>query len=181
MDPVAVNTVMAALPALPAIPDKLARNLVTLPPELLGLCSTKRAPASTGTDPLGEFLLGRGDLFVAFEDEIEQRSRIVLLSVIAEIEKRNNAKAELLYAEIDRNPLFKGTAVPEDRSKMNVTFLLEDEGLAGKFDSAWKAAGISGLAGHRSVGGYRASIYNAMPIESVQVLVDVMKEVERSA
>lgn len=103
------------------------------------------------------------------------------LGGIAEIEKRNNAKAELLYTEIDRNPLFKGTAVVEDRSKMNVTFLLEDESLAEKFDASWKAAGISGLAGHRSVGGYRASIYNAMPIESVQVLVDVMQETERSA
>ncbi|MBD3581490.1 3-phosphoserine/phosphohydroxythreonine transaminase [Flavobacterium selenitireducens] len=106
---------------------------------------------------------------------------LINLGGIAEIEKRNYAKAELLYSEIDRNPLFKGTAAIEDRSKMNVTFLLEDESLNGKFDAAWKAAGISGLAGHRSVGGYRASIYNAMPIESVQVLVDVMKETERSA
>lgn len=103
------------------------------------------------------------------------------LGGIPEIEKRNNAKAELLYAEIDRNALFKGTAAIEDRSKMNVTFLLEDESRNEKFDAAWKAAGISGLAGHRSVGGYRASIYNAMPIESVQVLADVMKELERTA
>ncbi|NUY79344.1 3-phosphoserine/phosphohydroxythreonine transaminase [Flavobacterium sp. MAH-1] len=103
------------------------------------------------------------------------------LGGIAEIEKRNNAKAELLYTEIDRNGLFKGTAVVEDRSKMNVTFLLEDESLTEKFDQSWKAADISGLNGHRSVGGYRASIYNAMPIESVQVLVDVMKELERTA
>lgn len=94
---------------------------------------------------------------------------------IEAMEKRNNAKAELLYAEIDRNPLFRGTAKTEDRSKMNVTFLLNDESHTEQFDTLWKAAGISGLAGHRSVGGYRASIYNAMPIESVQVLVDVMK------
>ncbi|OYQ33001.1 phosphoserine transaminase [Flavobacterium cyanobacteriorum] len=99
---------------------------------------------------------------------------------IAEIEKRNTAKAELLYSEIDRNPLFTGTARAEDRSKMNATFLLEDESHTEKFDKLWKAAGISGLNGHRSVGGYRASMYNAMPLESVQVLVEVMKELEQS-
>ncbi|MXN90385.1 3-phosphoserine/phosphohydroxythreonine transaminase [Flavobacterium sp. Sd200] len=95
-------------------------------------------------------------------------------------EKRNSAKAELLYDEIDRNPLFVGTAKTEDRSKMNVCFLLKNEEHTEQFDKMWKAAGISGLPGHRSVGGYRASIYNAMPIESVQVLVDVMQELEKS-
>lgn len=99
---------------------------------------------------------------------------------IASIEKKNNAKAALLYTEIDRNPLFEGTARTEDRSLMNVTFLLKNEAHTEQFDKLWKAAGISGLAGHRSVGGYRASIYNAMPIESVQVLVGVMKELEKS-
>ena len=99
---------------------------------------------------------------------------------IAEMEKKNDAKAALLYAEIDRNPLFKGTAATEDRSKMNVTFLLNDEANAEAFDKLWKSKGISGLPGHRSVGGYRASIYNAMPIESVQVLVDAMQELEKS-
>ena len=98
---------------------------------------------------------------------------------IAAMEKKNNAKAELLYNEIDRNPLFTGTAKTEDRSKMNVTFLLKDESHTEAFDKLWKAANISGLNGHRSVGGYRASIYNAMKIESVQVLVDVMKEFEQ--
>lgn len=90
-------------------------------------------------------------------------------------EQRNNAKAKLLYDEIDRNPNFECYCVPEDRSIMNVSFKLTDESLKEKFDNAWKEAGISGLNGHRSLGGYRASIYNAMPIESVQVLVDVMK------
>lgn len=99
---------------------------------------------------------------------------------ITEMEKKNNAKAALLYAEIDRNPLFTGTAIAEDRSRMNVTFLLKDEAHTEQFDKIWKAAGISGLAGHRSVGGYRASIYNAMPIGSVQVLVDAMKELENN-
>ncbi|MES2544778.1 MAG: 3-phosphoserine/phosphohydroxythreonine transaminase [Bacteroidota bacterium] len=98
---------------------------------------------------------------------------------ISAIEKINNAKAELLYAEIDRNPLFKGTAVAADRSNMNACFLLENEAHAETFNMLWKAAGISGLAGHRSVGGYRASMYNALPLESVQVLVDVMRELEK--
>jgi len=97
---------------------------------------------------------------------------------IPAIEKVNEAKAKLLYAEIDRNPLFKGTAVPEDRSNMNATFLLDDASHAATFDQMWKEAGISGLPGHRSVGGYRASMYNALPLESVQVLVDVMKQLE---
>ena len=97
------------------------------------------------------------------------------------IEKINQQKADLLYGEIDRNPLFTGTAATEDRSNMNATFLLTNEGLQEKFDGMWKAAGISGLNGHRSVGGYRASMYNALPLESVQVLVDVMKELERTA
>lgn len=100
------------------------------------------------------------------------------LGGIKAIEKQNEAKANLLYAEIDRNPLFKGTATTEDRSFMNATFVLNDESHVETFDKLWKAAGISGLTGHRSVGGYRASMYNALPLESVQVLVDVMKELE---
>jgi len=92
------------------------------------------------------------------------------------IEKINIAKAELLYTEIDNNPLFEGAAAKEDRSNMNVTFLLTDASKKETFDSRCKDAGISGINGHRSVGGYRASIYNAMPIESIQVLVDIMKQ-----
>lgn len=97
---------------------------------------------------------------------------------IAAIEKINEAKATLLYNEIDRNPLFKGTANKDDRSYMNATFLLENETHQETFDKMWKEAGISGINGHRSVGGYRASMYNALPLQSVQVLVDVMKELE---
>lgn len=100
------------------------------------------------------------------------------LGGIAAVEKINEAKANLLYHEIDRNPLFKAAAEQADRSNMNATFLLENESHQQVFDSLWKAAGISGLPGHRSVGGYRASMYNALPIESVQLLVDVMKELE---
>lgn len=94
-------------------------------------------------------------------------------------EIENNAKAELIYSELDSNPLFYGTVATEDRSKMNVCFKLHDESLNEKFDTAWKAAGIVGLPGHRSTGGYRASMYNALPLSSVQVLVDVMKEFTR--
>jgi len=97
------------------------------------------------------------------------------LGGISAVEKINKVKAELLYNEIDSNPLFQGVAASEDRSMMNVTFTLTDEKFKEKFDTAWQTAGISGLSGHRSVGGYRASIYNAMPLESVQVLVDVMQ------
>ena len=101
---------------------------------------------------------------------------------ISAIEKINNKKASLIYTEIDKNPLFKGfVSNPDDRSKMNATFTLENESLKDTFDNMWKAAGISGLNGHRSVGGYRASMYNALPLESVQVLVDVMKELERKS
>jgi len=104
------------------------------------------------------------------------------LGGISAIEKINNQKAALLYSEIDKNPLFKGfVAEKEDRSKMNVTFNLTNETLKDQFNSLWQAAGINGLNGHRSVGGYRASMYNALPLESVQVLVDVMKELERKA
>ena len=92
------------------------------------------------------------------------------------MEAKNNAKAALLYEEIDSNPLFNGTVAMEDRSKMNVTFTLIDENHQETFDKMWKEAGIVGLPGHRSTGGYRASMYNALPLESVQVLVDVMNE-----
>ena len=93
---------------------------------------------------------------------------------VAAAEARNNAKAKLLYDAIDALPLFKGTTAVEDRSVMNATFVLNDAALEPAFDALWKEAGISGIRGHRSVGGYRASMYNALPIESVQVLVDVM-------
>ena len=97
---------------------------------------------------------------------------------IAAIEKINQQKADLIYAEIDRNPLFKGYAAVEDRSNMNATFNLLDESYKEKFDEIWNAAGVNGLKGHRSVGGYRASMYNALTIESVQVLLNCMKELE---
>lgn len=93
--------------------------------------------------------------------------------------QRNDAKASLLYNEIDSNPLFKSAVQGEDRSKMNATFLLTDDSLKDQFDEMWNNAGIVGLKGHRSVGGYRASMYNALPIESVAVLAQVMNEFTR--
>lgn len=95
---------------------------------------------------------------------------------VVEVQKRNARKAELLYAEIDSNPLFKGAAAREDRSKMNVTFVLEDDSLSAEFLKMAEAAGCIGLKGHRSVGGFRASMYNALTQDSVKVLVDLMKE-----
>ncbi len=92
----------------------------------------------------------------------------------------NKQKAEVMYNEIDRNPLFTGTAEKEDRSHMNACFVPVNGVQTEGFDKLWKEAGISGINGHRSVGGYRASMYNALPLESVKTLVDVMKEFERT-
>ena len=103
------------------------------------------------------------------------------LGGIEAIEKENFKKARLMYSEIDLNPLFKGFAATADRSTMNATFSLTDDKLKDSFDAMWKEAGINGLNGHRSVGGYRASMYNALPLESVATLVDVMSELERKA
>lgn len=103
------------------------------------------------------------------------------LGGIPAIEELNEKKAQIMYSEIDINPLFKGYAAVEDRSNMNATFTLVNEDLKETFDTMWKEAGINGLNGHRSVGGYRASMYNALPIDSVKALVEVMSELERKA
>jgi phosphoserine aminotransferase len=99
---------------------------------------------------------------------------------VPHIEKVNNQKANLLYTEIDRNPLFKGTTAVEDRSNMNVTFVMHNPELEPAFDKLTKEANLSGLRGHRDVGGYRASLYNALPLESVKVLVEVMQQFEKN-
>lgn len=91
------------------------------------------------------------------------------------IESYNNQKAMLLYDEIDRNDFFEGTTAREDRSIMNATFVMTDSDLDDAFLKACQEANISGIKGHRSVGGFRASMYNAMRLDSVEVLVDVMK------
>jgi phosphoserine aminotransferase len=98
---------------------------------------------------------------------------------LAWIEKVNKEKADAMYAEIDRNSLFTGTCAKEDRSVMNACFLLSKPELEETFNKMCKEAGISGIKGHRDVGGYRASLYNALPLESVKALVDVMKELEK--
>ena len=99
---------------------------------------------------------------------------------VREMQKRNAAKATCLYSEIDRNPLFNGFAQADSRSVMNVTFTAANDAHTPHFLEACAAAGINGIKGHRSVGGFRASMYNALPISSVEVLVGVMKEFERT-
>lgn len=98
------------------------------------------------------------------------------------IEKYNEKKAKMLYDELDRNPLFIPVAEKEDRSLMNVTFVLKDEAThKEKFDALCKEAGILDVKGHRLVGGYRASIYNAMSIEGIEALIKVMQTLEKEA
>lgn len=103
------------------------------------------------------------------------------LGGIKAIEEINEKKAQLFYSEIDINPLFKGYAAKEDRSIMNATFNLKDNKLEPLFNQLLEEANINGLNGHRSVGGYRASMYNALPLSSVETLVEVMSELERKA
>lgn len=95
------------------------------------------------------------------------------------MDKRNSEKANTLYAEIDRNTLFEGTCAVEDRSKMNVTFVLKDSSLEEEFLALCKTNKLSGLKGHRSVGGFRASLYNALELESVLALTATMKQFEQ--
>lgn len=98
---------------------------------------------------------------------------------VAAAEKYNEEKAAMLYNEIDRNPLFRGVAEKADRSLMNVTFVLNDpEKYEKPFADLCAQANISSVKGHRSVGGYRASIYNAMTKEKIQVLIDTMQKLE---
>ena len=98
------------------------------------------------------------------------------LGGVAAVEKLNNEKAALLYAAIDENPLFTGTVNKEDRSKMNVCFVMNDASLEESFLHFTKEQGIVGIKGHRLVGGFRASLYNALPLSSVEVLAGLMKE-----
>ena len=98
------------------------------------------------------------------------------LGGVAAVEKLNDAKAALLYQEIDSNPLFTGTVAEEDRSKMNACFVMKNTSLEEAFLTFTKEKGIVGIKGHRLVGGFRASLYNALPISSVEVLVQAMKE-----
>ncbi len=94
------------------------------------------------------------------------------------VQERNQKKAQLLYEEIDRNSLFEGVVDREDRSTMNVTFVMKDPSLELTFLTACKSAGCDGVKGHRSVGGFRASIYNAMGLEGIKALISVMQDFE---
>ena len=100
---------------------------------------------------------------------------------VAGMTKRNKAKAEMLYAEIDRNPLFEGTTAVEDRSHMNATFNVKGEGNEAKFLDFCNDRKLDALKGHRSVGGFRASMYNAMDIDSIELLVQTMRDFEQQA
>ncbi len=94
------------------------------------------------------------------------------------IEQENIIKARTLYDEIDRNPFFKGTALEEDRSRMNITFVMDTPELEAEFLALAKERNIIGIKGHRSVGGFRASVYNALSISSINTLIDTMREFE---
>lgn len=100
---------------------------------------------------------------------------------VAAMEQQNIRKAETLYQEIDRNEAFKGNVAVADRSRMNVTFTAVSEAAEARFLALCKEAGVHGIKGHRLAGGFRASLYNALPLASVEVLVEVMRETERSA
>ncbi|MCW3117849.1 MAG: 3-phosphoserine/phosphohydroxythreonine transaminase [Chitinophagaceae bacterium] len=95
---------------------------------------------------------------------------------IAGIEKVNDAKAKLFYDTLDSLPVFKGPVAKEDRSKMNAVFVMNDPSLEKEFSDLCKREGMIGIKGHRSVGGFRVSMYNALPLQSVQALTDLMKE-----
>ena len=94
------------------------------------------------------------------------------------MKEHNEKKAKILYDFLDQSKLFKGTVVPKDRSLMNVPFVTGDADLDAKFVKEAKEAGLENLKGHRTVGGMRASIYNAMPVEGVETLVAFMKKFE---
>ena len=95
---------------------------------------------------------------------------------VAGIEKVNNAKAKLFYDTLDSLPVFKGPVAKKDRSKMNAVFIMNDPSLEKEFSDLCKSEGMIGIKGHRSVGGFRVSMYNALPLESVRVLTDLMKD-----
>jgi phosphoserine aminotransferase len=98
---------------------------------------------------------------------------------VAEAEKRNNEKAKLLYDTLDALPVFKGPVAKEDRSKMNAVFIISNPGLEKEFLDLCRKENMIGVKGHRSVGGFRVSMYNALPLESVQAFTDLMKEFAR--
>ncbi len=123
-------------------------------------------------------MLNTPPVFSVYASMLNLRDLIATGGVDA-MAKHNQAKADLLYNEIDSNPMFKGIATKDSRSQMNITFQLTDESLKEEFDKMWNNAGVIGLKGHRSIGGYRASMYNALQLDSVKVLTDIMNEFAR--
>jgi phosphoserine aminotransferase len=154
-------------------------TLYIVNPELLGKTG-RNIPAMLDlkTQIKGESMYNTPPVFSVYVSML-MLEWLMELGGVTEMEKINRAKANLIYSEIDANPLFKGNTVVEDRSVMNATFDLINEGHRELFDQMWKKAGISGIPGHRSAGGYRASMYNALPLESVQALVDVMQDLKQ--
>lgn len=145
--------------------NKVSRNI----PTMLNYSSYIKAGSMSNTPPV----------FAVYTTLLNLRW-IEKQGGLKEIEKLNEEKAKLLYSEIDRNSCFGGFAEINDRSHMNATFTLNDESRKNEFDQIWMKNNINGLNGHRSVGGYRASIYNALKIESVEKLVLCMKKLEKN-
>ncbi len=145
----------------------LGKSTISTIPTYLDLATHAKKDSMFNTPPV----------FSVFVANLNLRHLIAGGGVEA-MKKKNTEKATLLYNEIDSNPLFEGTTANEDRSMMNVTFKLTDDSKKEAFDKLWNDAGVIGLKGHRSVGGYRASMYNALNVESVQVLVETMKKLK---
>ena len=148
--------------------DLLARSAESLPTMLSYKVMAENNSLYNTPNTFGVYLLGLTMKWLKSEGGLEQ------------IAARNARKAASLYAEIDRSDFYRGTAQRESRSLMNVTFRLPNEELEKRFDKEATAAGFDGLKGHRSVGGMRASIYNAFPEEGVDALVEFMREFART-
>jgi phosphoserine aminotransferase len=151
-------------------------TLVIVKDEILGKVS-RQIPSMLNykTQIEGESMYNTPPVFSVFVSLLNLRW-LKAKGGVAAIEKENQAKAQALYTEIDRNPLFKGTTTVKDRSKMSVCFVMENPDHEKAFLKLAEEKGCVGIKGHRSVGGFRASLYNALPITSVHVLVEAMQE-----
>jgi phosphoserine aminotransferase len=147
--------------------DLLARSSKTLPTMLNYQVMAENNSLYNTPNTFGVYILGL---------TVKWLKGLGGLAAIGEINAR---KAARLYAEIDRTGFYRGTAQKDSRSRMNVTFRLPSEDLEKKFEKEATAVGLDGLKGHRSVGGMRASIYNAFPEAGVDALVEFMREFER--
>jgi phosphoserine aminotransferase len=147
--------------------DLLARSATSLPTMLNYAVMAENGSLYNTPNTFGVYVLGLNLQWLKAQGG---------LSAMA---ARNARKAGRLYSEIDRTGFYRGTASPESRSRMNVTFRLPTEALEKTFDTEATAAGLDGLKGHRAVGGMRASIYNAFPEEGVDALIAFMREFER--